>query len=81
MIETTEIYTVKGLAQSLGCSYARARRLALDEGGTLRFPSKSGKRSMTRIPAAVFERILRKYSIPTRPPAASSSRPWPTSRV
>ena len=68
-------YTVSQLAEALGCSYSRARRLALDEGGTLRIPSKSEKRSMTRIPRSVFERILRKYRIPTKPPAVLSSRP------
>jgi hypothetical protein len=75
MAETIENYTVKELAQDLGCSYARARRLVLDEGGSLRIPSRSGKRAMTRIPAAERERILRKYRIPTKPPAVSSSRP------
>lgn len=75
MTETTRSYTVKHLAKALGCSYTRGRRLALDEEGTLRIPSKDGKRSMIRIPAAVFERILRTYSIPTKPPAVLSSRP------
>jgi hypothetical protein len=75
MIATIGSYTVKQLARELGCSYTRARRLALDEGGTLRIPGKGGKRYMTRIPAAVVERILRKYAVPTRPPAVSSARP------
>jgi hypothetical protein len=69
MSETTKCYTVRQLAEALGCSYTRARRLSLDEGGTLRIPSPGGKRIMTRIPAAVVQRILRKYAI-TRPPAA-----------
>ena len=54
MTEVTGSYKVKQLAQELGCSYTRARRLALDEGGTLRIPSKEGRRSMMCIPAAVF---------------------------
>ena len=75
MTEIKGNYTVKELAQELGCSYTRARRLALDEGGTMRIPSKGGKRSMTRIPALVVERIRCKYSIPMKPPAVSFSRP------
>ena len=67
-------YTVKRLAKELGCSYTRARRLSLDEVGTLRIPGKGGKRCMTRIPVSVVERILRKYSI-IKKPAASSLRP------
>jgi hypothetical protein len=68
MMMTTKSYTVKELAEELGCSYTRARRLSLDEIGTLRIPSSGGKRSMTRIPAAVVERILRKYAV-SRPSA------------
>lgn len=68
-------YTVRQLSEELGCSYTRARRLALDEAGTLQIPSKGGQRSMIRIPADVKERILRKYSIPTMSPAVSSSQP------
>jgi hypothetical protein len=75
MTESTGSCTVKQLAQELGCSYTRARRLAMDEGGTLRIPSKGGKRYMTRIPGAVRERILRKYSVPTKPPVVSSLQP------
>ena len=63
----TKSYTIKQLAEELNCSYGQARRLSLDEVGTLRIPSVGGKRSMTRIPIAVVERILRKYAI-TRPP-------------
>jgi hypothetical protein len=63
----TKSYTIKQLAEELNCSYNYARRLALEEIGVLRIPSAGGKRSTTRIPAAVVERILRKYAI-TRPP-------------
>lgn len=60
---TEQHFTLKQLAEKLGCSYTRARRLSLAEKGTLRIPSGSGKRSMTRVPAAVIERILRKYAV------------------
>ena len=65
---TEQHYTLKQLAEKLGCSYKQARRLSLNEGGTLRIPGPSGKQVRTRIPAAVMERIARKYAV--RPPAA-----------